>query len=54
MGANDPKKTGIAMSLDGFREILQASSDAVIIAGEDGGILFWNHASERLFGYDSE
>ena len=54
MGANDPKKTGIAMSLDGFREILQASSDAVIIAGEDGGILFWNQASERLFGYDSE
>lgn len=42
------------MACEGFREILEASSDAIIIAGEDGAILFWNQASERMFGYTPE
>ena len=42
------------MSREGFMEIIEASSDAIIIAGEDGAILFWNHASERMFGYTPE
>ena len=39
------------MSVEGFREIIEASTDAVIIAGEDGRISFWNRAAARLFGY---
>lgn len=42
------------MPREGFREILEASSDAIIIAGEDGRIWFWNQASTRLFGYTPE
>lgn len=54
MGIKNQKNPGLGMSREGFREILEASSDAIIIAGEDGCILFWNHASERMFGYTSE
>lgn len=39
---------------EGFREILEASSDAIIIAGEDGTISFWNRAAESMFGYSRE
>lgn len=53
MGIKSPKTPGLGMSREGFREILEASSDAIVIAGEDGTIVFWNQASERLFGYSS-
>jgi len=38
----------------GFREILEASSDAIITAGEDGAVSFWNRAAEKMFGYTRE
>lgn len=34
-----------------FGEILQTSSDAIIVAGQDGRISFWNRAAEHVFGY---
>lgn len=37
-----------------FGKILQASSDAIVVAGEDGRIVFWNAAAELLFGYARE
>lgn len=39
---------------EGFREVLEASSDAVITAGEDGSIRFWNRAAAKMFGYTAE
>ena len=42
------------MSREAFREVLEASTDAVIIAGEDGRVSFWNHSAGRLFGYGHE
>lgn len=39
---------------DVFREVIDASTDSVIIAGEDGGVSFWNRSAGRLFGYDHE
>ncbi len=42
------------MSREAFREVLEASNDAVIIAGEDGRVSFWNHSAGRLFGYGHE
>lgn len=34
-----------------FRKITESAQDAIIMMGTDGGILFWNHAAERIFGY---
>ena len=32
-------------------ELLRVAGDAVIAAGADGSIVFWNPAAERIFGY---
>ena len=32
-------------------ELLRAAGDAIIAAGPDGSIVFWNPAAERIFGY---
>src|SRR5262249_11088948 len=33
------------------QELVQAAGDAIIAAGADGSIVFWNPAAERIFGY---
>jgi len=48
------KVPGAVMSKEVFREVIEASTDAVIIAGDDGGVSFWNRSAGRLFGYDHE
>ena len=35
-------------------ELLRAAGDAIIAAGPDGSIVFWNPAAERIFGYTEE
>jgi len=42
------------MSKEVFREVIEASTDAVIIAAEDGRVSFWNRSAGRLFGYGHE
>ena len=37
-----------------FGELLRAAGDAIIAAGPDGSIVFWNPAAERIFGYTEE
>ena len=34
----------------GYRQVVEALGDAVVICGRDGVIRFWNAAAERLFG----
>ena len=34
-----------------FDNFLQAAGDAIIAAGPDGKIVFWNTAAERIFGH---
>jgi PAS domain S-box-containing protein len=34
-----------------FEAFVQTAGDAIVAAGTDGFILFWNHAAERIFGY---
>ncbi|MCP4264751.1 MAG: diguanylate cyclase [Candidatus Brocadiaceae bacterium] len=36
-----------------YRSIVENSIDAVVIADQLGNIVFWNDASEKLFGYSS-
>lgn len=36
---------------DHFRAIIEATSDAIVTVGEDGRIVSWNGAAERMFGY---
>src|SRR5262249_55750791 len=33
------------------QELVRAAGDAIIAAGADGAIVFWNPTAERLFGY---
>jgi PAS domain S-box-containing protein len=37
-----------AMDMEAF---VQAAADAIIAAGADGKIVFWNAAAERIFGF---
>lgn len=37
-----------------FEEVIQTSSDAVIIADGNGNILSWNTAAEAMFGYSAK
>jgi diguanylate cyclase (GGDEF)-like protein/PAS domain S-box-containing protein len=36
-----------------FRAITDAAPDAIILVGNEGKVLFWNIAAERIFGYAS-
>jgi len=36
------------------RELLDQTPDAVIFAGTDGMISYWNDAAERIFGFPTE
>jgi len=37
---------------DVYRAIVQNSIDAIVVADQLGNIVFWNDASEKLFGYN--
>src|SRR5690349_15797886 len=37
-----------------FRSFADSANDAMISAGENGEIVFWNPAAERMFGYRAE
>lgn len=37
-----------------FKDIVDKTSDSIVIIDEDGGIIYWNDASEKLFGYTYE
>jgi len=39
---------------EGFRKIASLLTDALIIADEEGRIIFWNKAAEKIYGYSSE
>lgn len=34
-----------------YEALLRAAGDAVVVAGVDGTILFWNRGAERIFGH---
>ena len=33
-----------------YKQLVEALADAVVVAGPNGAIRFWNPAAERLFG----
>jgi len=37
-----------------FRSIMEAASDAIIVADQHGQIIFWNGGAERIFGYGTD
>lgn len=37
-----------------LRSVLQSTNDAIISFNEQGQIIFWNEAAERIFGYDAQ
>jgi PAS domain S-box-containing protein len=37
-----------------LESFVQASGDAIIVAGADGEIMLWNPAAERIFGFTEE
>ena len=34
-----------------FESVIQSAKDSIILANEAGTIIFWNHCSEKMFGY---
>ena len=40
-----------SFDLDAFA---QAAADAIIAAGADGKIIFWNPAAQRIFGFTAD
>jgi protein-histidine pros-kinase len=51
----DPTLVGTSEALDFLDNILQASTEYSIIAGNlDGQIQLWNEGARRLYGYDSQ
>ncbi len=44
-------KLALTASETQFREVMEAASDAIILANDNGDIVSWNAAAERLFGY---
>src|SRR2546430_14771113 len=41
-------------SVRSFETVTQSVNDAVVSAGEDGTIAFWNDAARSIFGYEPE
>jgi PAS domain S-box-containing protein len=39
------------MSEERFRQVVSAAPDGIVLADDDGKIVSWNTAAERLFGY---
>lgn len=37
-----------------FRAVAEASGDGVVIMDQDGTVVFWNAAAQRIFGYPAE
>ncbi len=37
-----------------FRSVVQSAGDAIILAGKDGKIIFWNKGAETMFGYTEQ
>ncbi len=37
-----------------FETFVRSAADAIIAAGADGRIVFWNSAAERIFGFSAE
>ena len=35
-----------------FRSVAESATDAMVLADEQGNIVFWNSAAQRIFGYD--
>ncbi len=42
----------LASSEQRFRYLATTATDTIILADEDGAILFWNEGAERIFGYE--
>ena len=38
-------------SEDKFRSLTQSATDSIILANQNGQIIFWNKAAEKMFGY---
>jgi PAS domain S-box-containing protein len=34
--------------------VLHSATDAIVLADSEGGIVSWNHAASKIFGYDSQ
>ena len=37
-----------------FKKIIEAAGDAIIAADQDGNIVLWNPAAERIFGFPAQ
>jgi PAS domain S-box-containing protein len=48
------KLTAITTSPRLFQSVMEQTNDAVIVIEPSGEVLFWNHASEKMYGYTSE
>ncbi|MES4785654.1 MAG: hypothetical protein C4294_07350, partial [Nitrospiraceae bacterium] len=44
-------ESALMVSEDRFRSVVQAATDAIVLADGHGRIVLWNRAAERLFGY---
>lgn len=47
-------KSALTASEQRFREVVQTAPDAIVLADEEGCMLTWNAAAERLFGYGAD
>jgi diguanylate cyclase (GGDEF)-like protein/PAS domain S-box-containing protein len=44
-------RAALARSEATFRTVTEAAQDAIVMTDAGGGVRFWNHAAERIFGY---
>ncbi len=44
----------LSESEDRFRSVMQSATDAIILADQNGNIISWNQAAQRLLGYSEE
>lgn len=45
------KNQALASSEDMFRQVNAAALDAIVVIDEQGNVMYWNQAAERIFGY---